>query len=164
MDASEIIQRLQGVVSDEFIWPTVPLGWRLEFIAYSKDDVIVDLLHPISNKFWSEDNEQIDIPFLNDGSMINVSTLQNAGIPFMTTFGKAKVVNKQPTPHLSIVNNSTFRQVKAELEAKGTLAGVIEHDQDGEWLGMIYEKDLSFKDPREQDHFAKCVFNGSTRI
>lgn len=164
MDADEIIHRLKDVVSENYIWPNVPLGWQLEFIAYSRYDVIIDLLHPVANRFWSEENDHFEIPFLNDGSMINVPTLQKVGIPFMTTFGSAKVVTKQPTPHLSIVENATFHQVKAELDAKGTLAGVIEYGPNGEWLGMVYEKDMSFTDPREQDHFAKCVFNGTKRI
>lgn len=57
-----------------------------------------------------------------------------------------------------------FLNVVAELKKKGTFAGTIEHGPDGEWLGMVYEKDLTFTDPREQDHFARCVFNGEDRV
>lgn len=102
MDHSEVIQRLQGVVSDEFKWPEVPQGWRLEFIAYAKNDVILDLLHPVANKFWSEDNGPFVTPFLKDGSAITVQVLQVADIPFMTTFGTARCSMEKPSRHLSI--------------------------------------------------------------
>lgn len=58
------------------------------------------------------------------------------------------------------IAKESFNAVKAELENKGTLAGVIERNHIGEWMGMIYEKDMSFVDPGDQIHFAKCVFNG----
>lgn len=164
MDAEEIICRLKDVISESYIWPTIPKGWSLEFIAYSKDDVLMDLLHPVSKRFWSDDNDTVEPPTLKDGRMINVATLQDAGVPFMTTFGVAKVSKKESNPHLSLVGGATFNQVKAELEEKGTLAGAIERDQDGSWLGMIFEKNMEFTDPREQNHFAKCVFSGSARI
>ena len=59
---------------------------------------------------------------------------------------------------------SMFNTVQRELEQKGTLSAAIEYGADGEWLGMVYEKDMSFTDPREQDHFAKCVLNGEERL
>lgn len=57
-----------------------------------------------------------------------------------------------------------FNSIVAELKASGTLAGTIKYGQNDEWIGMVYKKDLSFTDPREQDHFGIVVFNGVERI
>jgi hypothetical protein len=62
------------------------------------------------------------------------------------------------------INRGLFEKVKAELQAKGTLAAAIEEDQSGKWLGVIFEKDLSFSDIKDQVHFANCVFDGNKRI
>lgn len=57
-----------------------------------------------------------------------------------------------------------FNSIVTELKASGTLAGTIKYGQNDEWIGMVYKKDLSFTDPREQDHFGIVVFNGVERI
>ncbi|SGZ09592.1 Putative uncharacterized protein [Moritella viscosa] len=59
---------------------------------------------------------------------------------------------------------SDFHNVVAELKASGTLAGTITYGQNDEWIGMVYEKDMSFTNPKEQDHFGHVVFNGEKRI
>jgi len=58
----------------------------------------------------------------------------------------------------------SFSDVVSELKDKGTFAGVIKYNNNGDWLGMVYEKDMSYKDKRDQNHFAKLVFNGEHRI
>ncbi|ELO1828332.1 hypothetical protein QXB71_003588 [Vibrio cholerae] len=57
-----------------------------------------------------------------------------------------------------------FNSIKAELIEKGTLVSTIERGQQGELLGMIYEKNSQYADPADQNHFAKLVFNGSDRV
>ena len=57
-----------------------------------------------------------------------------------------------------------FLEVRNELAEKGTLAGSIEYGPDGEWIGMVLEKDMTYSDPENQVHFAHCVFNFDQRI
>lgn len=57
-----------------------------------------------------------------------------------------------------------FNSIVAELKANGTLAGTIKYGQNDEWIGMVYKKDLTFTDPRAQDHFGIVAFNGVERI
>ncbi|WED22466.1 hypothetical protein L3Q72_03420 [Vibrio sp. JC009] len=61
-------------------------------------------------------------------------------------------------------SRKAFRKVVEELKAKGTYAGCIEKDPGGEWLGMVYERNLGFSDPEDQLHYAHCVFNGEKRL
>lgn len=57
-----------------------------------------------------------------------------------------------------------FNSIVAELKACDALAGTITYGQDDEWVGMVYKKDFSFTNPKEQDHFGILVFNGVERI
>lgn len=52
---------------------------------------------------------------------------------------------------------SKYDAAITELKAKGTFAGCIENGPDGKFIGMVYEKDMSFKLEAEQNHFAKSV-------
>lgn len=95
---------LQGVVSPNYQWPEQPAGWQLEFIVYPDGEVIMDFLHPVSGVFWSEENEQLEVPLKQDKSALTWKDLKAAGIPFMTTFGYAEVSIAAPDPHLKLVN------------------------------------------------------------
>lgn len=57
-----------------------------------------------------------------------------------------------------------FLAVRNELAEKGTLAGSVEYGPDGEWIGMVLEKDMAFTDPGDQVHFAICAFNFDQRV
>jgi len=57
-----------------------------------------------------------------------------------------------------------FNSIVIELKASGTLAGTITYGQNDEWIGMVYRKDMSFTNPKEQDHFGILVFNGVERV
>ncbi|MBD3587714.1 MULTISPECIES: hypothetical protein [Salinimonas] len=102
----DVKARLHGVVSNEYVWPEEPAGWWLEFIAYPDGGVIMDLLHPVSANWWSDDNDFLPQPFCTDGREINASILAKAVVPFMGTFGVAEVGQKQSEHHLSVVAKS----------------------------------------------------------
>jgi hypothetical protein len=55
------------------------------------------------------------------------------------------------------LDRSKYEAAIAELKAKGTFAGCIENGPDGKFIGMVYEKDMSFALEAEQNHFAKSV-------
>lgn len=100
---SEVKEKLVSVVSENFEWPEIPKGWQLEFIVYPNGEVDMDLLHPVSGVFWSEDNGHFEPPIMNNGKYITANVLKKAGIPFMTTFGQATVSDKPNSPHLKCV-------------------------------------------------------------
>ena len=108
MDSEEIIKRLSEVVTHDYVWPEVPAGWELTFIFYPDGFLDMDLLHPVSGRFWSEDNEFLNIPVKCCGQKITVGDLQRVGVPFMTTFGSAVVSDSIVKSHLSIVDQNEF--------------------------------------------------------
>ena len=100
---SEVKEKLASVVSESFEWPEIPKGWQLEFIVYPDGEVNMDLLHPVSGVFWSEDNGRFELPIMKNGKFITATILKGAGISFMTTFGHAAVSEKPKSPHLKSV-------------------------------------------------------------
>ena len=55
------------------------------------------------------------------------------------------------------LDRAKYEAAIAELKANGTFAGCIENGPDGKFIGMVYEKDMSFDLEAEQRHFAKSV-------
>lgn len=50
-----------------------------------------------------------------------------------------------------------FDAKRAELEQSGDLAAAIEHDSDGNWIGLLLAKNYEYTTPGEQMHFANKV-------
>jgi hypothetical protein len=103
MRLEEVIERLKGVVKPEFKWPEIPAGWQLEFIAFSNSDVAMDLLHPVSGTFWSDDHGHFEPPVMLNGEDITANALKAAGVPFMTPCHAVVVIAKPKQPHLTAV-------------------------------------------------------------
>jgi len=103
MELQEVKIALKEVVKPDYEWPKIPLGWQLEFIAYSDKDVDMDLLHPVSGVFWSEENNHMQPPIMNNGQNITATELKKYGVPFMTTFGEAKVSDSPKESHLNVI-------------------------------------------------------------
>jgi hypothetical protein len=103
MELAEVIRRLHGVVKPDFVWPEIPAGWQLEFLAFSNTEVDMDLLHPVSARFWSEDNGHFAPPVMLNGSNITATALKAAGVPFMTPCGTVAFIDKPKQPHLVVV-------------------------------------------------------------
>ncbi|WED23863.1 hypothetical protein L3Q72_21765 [Vibrio sp. JC009] len=57
-----------------------------------------------------------------------------------------------------------YQKVVQDLKSRGTYAGEVEFSPEGEWLGMVYEKNYAYSDFREQVHYAKLVYNGSALL
>lgn len=106
MEIEEIKRRLQGLISYSYTWPEVPAGWRLEFIVYSNTEVEMDLLHPVSASFWSDENDNLQTPIMANGQSLTAATLQAVGIPFMTPMLNAGKSNNPIEPHLKSVKNN----------------------------------------------------------
>lgn len=105
LNLEAVTGRLKGVICPDYQWPEVPAGWQLEFVAYPDGFVIMDVLHPISGAWLSEDHEDgiLDQPMKHNGEPLSAQVLQKAGIPFMTTFATAAVSNEPKELHLSVV-------------------------------------------------------------
>ena len=103
LEIEDVKQKLKKTVRSDFLWPEVPQGWQLEFIAYPNGEVEMDFLHPISGVFWSEENGHFEPPVMNNGSLITAKALKDAGVPFMTTFGHAAVSVQPKQPHLKSI-------------------------------------------------------------
>lgn len=100
MNLVQIQDLLAPLLADSYKWPEVPAGWQLEFIAYPDGTLEMDILHPVSGRFWSEDNDYLDLPVKKDGIDLCPSDLQSKGIPFMTTSPTTTVVESEGRPHL----------------------------------------------------------------
>lgn len=100
---ANVKERLGGIISEEYLWPKELAGWWLEFIAYPDGAVVMDLLHPVSGRWWSDDNELLPQPFLQDGRGLTAGILKKAGVPFMGTFGVATVSELPSSSYLKEV-------------------------------------------------------------
>lgn len=50
-------------VSESFTWPTKPdAGWQFIILCYPDGLCDFDYAHPVSRKFWSEDNDFLSMP------------------------------------------------------------------------------------------------------
>lgn len=84
LSVNTVSKALAEIVSPDYVWPDNPEGWQLEFILAPTGDLIMDFLEPISAVFWSEENEELVLPYKTDGSDITPRDLKTAGIPFMS--------------------------------------------------------------------------------
>ncbi len=72
--------QLANIVSSEYIWPTPPPNYALEFIHHPDGDIILDFLNRDTAVFLSEDsNTSFTTPCKNDGTPNNVQNLINTG-------------------------------------------------------------------------------------
>lgn len=75
LELEDVKAKLVGVVKPEFKWPEIPSGWQLEFIAYPDATVDMDLLHPVSGSFGSDDNDFLETPVKLDGKPVTAFDL-----------------------------------------------------------------------------------------
>jgi hypothetical protein len=111
LDVDAVKERLKTVISADYSWPEMLAGWNLVFIAHSNSALEMDLLHPVSGNFWSEDNEPLKLPVLSTGNQITIRDLKNLGVPFMTTFGHAVVSEAAPARHLHLIRAGNGNEV-----------------------------------------------------
>lgn len=95
MSTQEKMDRLAEVLHSDYVWPEIPQGWQLEFIVHPDHSLEMDFLHPVSCRFWSDDNEFVGLPMLKNGCQIGLKDLVEAGVQYSSSFGFAKVSQPQ---------------------------------------------------------------------
>lgn len=86
------------LVPDDFSWPSPPdSSWQWVVCVYPDGLCDVDLVHPVSRRFWSEDNGFIELPELDHW------WFENMGFTIMKMSPAMKVCEDQSDPHLSSV-------------------------------------------------------------
>ncbi|GAB0079373.1 hypothetical protein TOC8171_47790 [Pseudomonas syringae] len=88
------------MVSSEFQWPTPPdASWRLLVCVYPDGKCDLDLVHPVSRRFWSEDNGFFSLPS-EDPCTINRDWFEQLGF---------EVMIMQPGMHVQIADRKAPR-------------------------------------------------------
>jgi hypothetical protein len=85
-------------------WPTPPdASWQLIVCFYPGGSFDLDLLHPVSCRFWSEHNGFFEVP-TEDRSLLNRDWFESMGFDVMTMQPAMQVdIDDSKTPHLRMV-------------------------------------------------------------
>lgn len=79
-----VAEKLKGIVSEDYKWPETPCDYQLEFILHPDGSIILDFLNLETGVFWSEVvDEEMQTPFIDDGTEITTSILNLFKIPYM---------------------------------------------------------------------------------
>lgn len=91
-------------VPDGFQWPTPPdASWELIVCFYPDGKFDLDLLHPVSCRFWSEDNDFFAVP-TEDLTLMNREWFETMGFDLMDFQPDLQVqVTGPKPPHLKLV-------------------------------------------------------------
>jgi len=84
-------------------WPAPPdASWELIVCIYPGGSFDLDLLHPVSCRFWSEDNGFFDVP-TEDRSLMNCDWFESMGFDVMTMQPamQVQIAGSEP-PHLKL--------------------------------------------------------------
>lgn len=91
------------VVPDNYVWPTPPdASWHLVVCCYPDGELDLDFVHPVSRRFWSEDNGFL-IPPEERTDRINLSWYEEMGFEVMVMMPVAQVVRGAFNRHLQVV-------------------------------------------------------------
>lgn len=91
------------VVPDNYVWPTPPdASWHLVVCCYPDGELDLDFVHPVSRRFWSEDNGFLALP---EERVSRFSRLwyEQMGFEVMAMMPVAQVVMGTPPRHLRAV-------------------------------------------------------------
>ncbi len=91
-------------IPDDFQWPTPPdASWELVVCFYPDGKFDLDLLHPVSCRFWTEDNGFFDVP-TEDPTLISRDWFKKMGFDLMDFQPDMQVqVADSKAPHLKLV-------------------------------------------------------------
>ncbi len=91
-------------VPDGFQWPTPPdASWELIVCFYPGGKFDLDLLHPVSCRFWTEDNGSFDVP-TEDPTLMNREWFEKMGFDLMAFQPDMQVqVAVTHPPHLRLI-------------------------------------------------------------
>lgn len=88
----------ERLVPEEFSWPAPPdASWQWVVCVYPGGFCDVDLVHPASRRFWSEDNGFIELPRLD------CWWFEDMGFTIMEMSPEMKVREGETVRHLSLV-------------------------------------------------------------
>lgn len=91
------------LVSDGFEWPAQPdPSWILIACCYPDGEMDLDFAHPVSRRFWSEDNGFLALPEENT-RFFDRSWYEQMGFEVMMMMPTATVAEKVGTSHLRVV-------------------------------------------------------------
>lgn len=89
---------------DGYRWPSPPdASWELVVCVYPDGCCDLDLLHPVSRRFWSEDNGLFHLP-TTDRSLMNRHWFEKMGFELIAMQPVMQVQTTEPAiPHLQLV-------------------------------------------------------------
>lgn len=86
-------------LSSYFRWPTPPdAAWKVVVFCYPGGECDLDMLHPVSRKFWSEDNG-----FFHPPENLTRSWYEKMGFEVITVIPEASVELGAPNWHLKLI-------------------------------------------------------------
>ncbi|MFY2597168.1 hypothetical protein ACOTHJ_12970 [Achromobacter xylosoxidans] len=91
-------------VAEGYVWPEPPdAAWALLVCAYPDGECDLDMVHPVSRRFWSEDNDFFEPP--GPREIFNRSWYESMGFEVMrmSPAMTARVDWAPPKRHLSVV-------------------------------------------------------------
>jgi hypothetical protein len=90
-------------VAPDYRWPIpVDAAWELVVCVYRGGYCELDMLHPVSGVFWSEENGFIEPP-KSFGRTLNQDWYQSMGFDMLFMNQDMQVSLSNPTPHLRLV-------------------------------------------------------------
>lgn len=81
-------------------WPEKLPGWDLVICRYPDGELDIELVHPVSRRFWSEDNHFLPIP---ESKAIDQAWLKRHGFEIMQMMPVAALSYTKPSRHLKLV-------------------------------------------------------------
>lgn len=88
-------------VSAHASWPEKLPGWDLVICRYPNGELDIDLVHPVSRRFWSEDNHFLPVP---EGLAIDQAWLTCHGFEIMPMMPVAQLSYDRRPAHLTLVS------------------------------------------------------------
>lgn len=99
---SEAGQRERYVQAD-YAWPLPPSGWNVVVCLYPDGMCDFDFAHPVSRRFWSEDNGLLKLPSY-DRSKLGSWWFEEMGFEIMLMQASMQLeFTNRPLPHLKLV-------------------------------------------------------------
>lgn len=92
------------LVSSDYRWPTPPdAAWELVVCCYPDGVCDLDLLHPVSRRFWTEDNDFIDPPGEKGNRYFTRAWYERMGFDVIVMHPDTVVMVGESTRYLSVV-------------------------------------------------------------
>lgn len=91
-------------VSKDYRWPTPPdAAWELVVCCYPDGECDLDLVHPVSRRFWSEDNGFFDSPGEKGERYFTRKWFEQMGFDVFSFHPDAIAMVGEPARHLPVV-------------------------------------------------------------